>query len=124
MSRDIVDSGRSSMMGHVEGPRDRPVRRPPGPHESASRPLAAHYRIRYDTVDRHGKLTLRHGGTLHHLGIGRANGRTPALILVDHTHATVTNRHTGEILGTYSIDPDRNYWPKQTEEPDQRPDSS
>lgn len=90
----------------------------------AAAPLAAHYRIRYDTVDRHGKLTLRHGGTLHHLGVGRKNGRTPALILVDDTHATVTNRHTGEVLGTYPIDPTKNYWPKQKEGPDQRPGPS
>ena len=88
----------------------------------ANAPLSTHYRIRYDMVDRHGKLTLRHAGTLHHLGVGRKNGRTPALILVDDTHVTVTNRNTGEILGTYLIDPTKNYWPK-TEEPGQRPGS-
>ena len=90
----------------------------------SSAPLAAHYRVRYDTIDRHGKVTLRHAGTLHHLGVGRGNGRTPALILVDHHEVTVTNRNTGEILGTYLIDPTRNYWPKKQEKPDQRPGSS
>ena len=90
----------------------------------ASAPLGAHYRVRYDTVDRHGKLTLRHAGELHHLGVGRGHGRTPALILVDDQHVTVTHRHTGEILGSYLIDPDNNYWPKQKEEPGQGPDSS
>lgn len=90
----------------------------------ANAPLAAHYRIRYDIIDRHGKLTLRHAGTLHHLGVGRSNSRTPALILIDNTHVTVTNKHTGEILGTYLINPTKNYWPKQTEKPDHRPGSS
>ena len=51
-----------------------------------------------------GTLTLRHAGTLHHLGVGRGHGRTPALILVDATTVTVPN--TGEILGTYLINPD------------------
>ena len=86
-------------------------------------PPAGHYRVRIDTIDRHGKLTLRHAGQLHHLGLGRRHGGTPVLILIDKTHATVTNRHTGEVLGSYLIDPDKNYWPKQQEEPDHRPDS-
>ena len=86
-------------------------------------PPGTHFRIRTDTIDRHGKVTIRHAGMLHHLGVGRAHGGTPALILIDATHATVTGRDTGEILGTYRIDPDHNYWPKQ-EKPGQRPGSS
>jgi len=82
-----------------------------------------HFRIRTDTIDRHGKVTIRHAGALHHLGVGRAHGGTPVLILIDTTDATVTGRDTGEVLGTYRIDPDHNYWPKQ-EKPDQRPGSS
>jgi hypothetical protein len=45
------------------------------------------FRIRHGTVDQFGKLTLRHGSRLHHLGIGR-------------THAPLSSHH---------IDPDRNY---------------
>src|SRR4051812_39079705 len=41
-----------------------------------------HFRIRHDTVDQFGKLTLRYGSRLHHLGIGRQHGGTPVLILV------------------------------------------
>lgn len=90
----------------------------------ATAPLSAHYRVRIDTVDRHGKITLRHAGILHHLGIGRRYSGTPALILIDEYEATVTHRTTGEVLGAYLINPTTNYWPKQKEEPDHRPGSS
>jgi transposase InsO family protein len=84
-------------------------------------PLGAHFRIRIDTVDQHGKLTLRRAGRLHHLGVGRRHRGSPALILVDQDRVTVTHRDTGEILGTYKINPDNNYWPDQNKEPGQRP---
>jgi hypothetical protein len=29
-------------------------------------------------VDNHGKLTLRHAGRLHHIGVGRTHARTPS----------------------------------------------
>jgi hypothetical protein len=35
------------------------------------------FRIRHGTVDQFGKLTLRHGSRLHHLGIGRTHAYTP-----------------------------------------------
>jgi hypothetical protein len=83
----------------------------------ATAPLSAHYRVRIDTVDRHGKITLRHAGILHHLGIGRQYSGTPALILIDEYEATVTHRTTGEVLGAYLINPTTNYWPKQKKSP-------
>lgn len=39
----------------------------------AGQPRSAHYRVRHDTIDRFGKLTLRRAGKLHHLDIGRAH---------------------------------------------------
>ena len=36
-----------------------------------------HFRIRHDTIDQFGKLTLRYGSRLHHLGTGKTNARTP-----------------------------------------------
>ena len=35
-----------------------------------------HFRIRNDVVDKHGKLSLRYNGSIHHIGIGRAYSRT------------------------------------------------
>src|SRR5450756_17444 len=57
--------------------------------------IAGHYRLRFDIVDRFGKLTLRRAGRLHHLGIGTTHARTPALILTDETTTTVIDRTTG-----------------------------
>ncbi|WP_255546733.1 IS481 family transposase, partial [Glaciihabitans sp. dw_435] len=54
-----------------------------------------HYRVRYDVVDKFGKLTLRHAGTLHHLGVGRSHGGTPVMILVTEHDVTVAHHTTG-----------------------------
>jgi transposase InsO family protein len=88
-----------------------------------SKPLSAHYRIRRDIVDQFGKLTLRRAGKLHHLGVGHDHARKPVLILTDATQATVTDQHTGEILGTYDINPSRNYWANKTKKPGRWPGS-
>jgi transposase InsO family protein len=53
-----------------------------------------HFRIRHDIVDQFGKLTLRHGSRLHHLGIGRTHAHTPVLILVTATTVTVISKTT------------------------------
>lgn len=84
-------------------------------------PLNAHYRVRHDTIDQFGKLTLRRAGKLHHLGIGRHYAKHEVLILVDEHEVTVTNQTTGEILGTYDINPDRNYWANKTKKPGRWP---
>ena len=83
--------------------------------------LGTHYRIRHDTIDQFGKLTLRRAGQLHHLGVGRNHAKRDVLILIDKYEATVTDRATGEILGTYDINPHRNYWPNKTKKPGRWP---
>ena len=89
----------------------------------ANKPLTTHYRVRFDIVDQFGKLTLRRAGKLHHLGVGRQHARKTVLILSDAHEATITDQATSEIIGTYDINPDRNYWPNKTKEPGQRPGS-
>jgi hypothetical protein len=69
------------------------------------------------TVDQFGKLTLRHGSRLHHLGIGRAHAATPVLILVTTTTITVVSKNRHRVLSSHHIDPDRNYWRNQTKNP-------
>lgn len=76
--------------------------------------LDAHYRVRHDIVDQFGKLTLRRAGNLHHLGVGRNHAHKPVLILTDNQTVTITHQTTGEILGTYDINPNHNYWPNKT----------
>jgi hypothetical protein len=70
-----------------------------------------HHRVRTDRVDADGKLTLRIGGKLHHIGIGRTHARTPVLMLVQDLHVRVISGATGELIRELTIDPARNYQP-------------
>lgn len=69
------------------------------------------WRVRYDTIDHDGKITLRHHGRLLHLGIGRAHNRTDVICLVHNNDASVIT-HDGEILGDYTLNPEKSYQPK------------
>ncbi len=74
-------------------------------------------RLRSDIVDHYGKLTLRHGSRLHHLGIGRGHASTPALILVTATTVTVITKTGHHIIASHHIDPDHHYWPNKQKNP-------
>lgn len=71
----------------------------------------AHYRVRHDTVDQFGKLTLRHASRLHHIGIGRRHARKPVLVLVKDLHVRITT-DAGEVLRDFQLDPTRDYQPQ------------
>jgi transposase InsO family protein len=75
--------------------------------------LTTHYRVRFDTIDKFGKLTLRRPGQIHHLGIGIKFAGIPVMMLVDETDVTVTHLKTGEVISSHVIDDNHNYWPKQ-----------
>ena len=78
----------------------------PGDH-----PPGSDHRVRTDRVDADGKLTLRHHGRLHHIGIGRTHARTPVLMLVHDLHVRVVNAATGELIRELELNPDRDYQP-------------
>jgi hypothetical protein len=71
----------------------------------------SHDRLRHDRVDSSGVVTLRVGGRLHHIGIGRTHARTHVLLLVHDLHVCVVNATTGELLRDLVIDPSRDYQP-------------
>jgi transposase InsO family protein len=84
--------------------------------------IDGHYRIRHDIVGNTGTVTLRHGGTLHHIGIGRTHARTHIIMLIDNLDIRIVNPATGELLRHITLDPKRNYQPqpkqnKKTPEP-------
>jgi transposase InsO family protein len=83
-----------------------------------------HFRIRHDTVDQFGKLTLRYGSRLHHLGIGRHHAGTPVLILVATQTITVISKTGHQLIASHHIDPDRNYWRNQQKTPGRWPGRS
>jgi transposase InsO family protein len=76
-----------------------------------------HWRIRTDRIDQFGKLTLRYNGQLRHIGIGRVHARKHVLMLINEREVTITELGTGEILRELTIDPTRNYQPRQKKTP-------
>ncbi len=67
-----------------------------------------HYRVRYDTVDRLGKVTLRYDSKLHHIGLGaRHRGKAIVLFVADRDVRVVTE--DGELLRQLTLDPTRDY---------------
>jgi transposase InsO family protein len=76
-----------------------------------------HWRRRIDRVDQFGKLTLRHAGRLHHIGIGRTHAAIPVLMLIHDAEVTISNAVTGEIIRELTIDPTRDYQPRQRKTP-------
>jgi transposase InsO family protein len=70
-----------------------------------------HERVRHDTIDTSGVVTLRVNGRLHHIGIGRTHARTHVILLVQDLHVRVVDTTTGELLRELTIDPRRDYQP-------------
>ena len=70
-----------------------------------------HHRVRSDVIAASGTVTLRTGGKLYHLGIGRIHAGTRVLILVQDLHIRIINAATGELLRELMLDTSRNYQP-------------
>lgn len=71
-----------------------------------------HWRIRFDTIDTSGKVSLRWAGRLQHLGIGRAWKHTPITVLNAGNDVIVTTR-TGELLAEFTLNPNLDYHPRK-----------
>ena len=99
-------------------------RRTPATVHAATPPAApsinvagTHYRIRFDHIDASGVITIRHAGTLRHLGIGRAHKHKPVMVLVAGPNTMIIDRTTSEILAEHTIEPGRDYHPKKPQKP-------
>jgi transposase InsO family protein len=79
----------------------RPKATPTGTHNP-------HLRVRRDRINT-GNVTLRIGGQLHPIGLGRTLDRTPVIMLIDDLDVRVIHATTGEIIRTLTIDPNRLY---------------
>jgi hypothetical protein len=83
----------------------------------AARPKAApsdrsadtHHRVRADRVGANGVVTLRHGGRLYHIGIGRTHAGTHILLLVQDLHIRIIGAAPGELLRELTLDPAHNH---------------
>jgi transposase InsO family protein len=68
-----------------------------------------HDRIRHDRIDKSGKITLRHGGTLYSIGIGRTHARTRVIVLVQDRDIRIIDAATGELLRELVLDTTQRY---------------
>ncbi len=68
-----------------------------------------HDRLRRDRVDKSGKITLRHGGQLYSIGIGRTHARTRVIVLVHDLEIRIIDATTGELLRELTLDPSTRY---------------
>lgn len=78
-------------------------------------------RVRRDIIDTDGKLTLRHNGRLHHIGIGRTHARTPILMLINGLHIRIIHATTGELIRELILNPAVDYQPRGVRKPRPKP---
>ena len=85
--------------------------RPKAAPSTDAREHDTHHRVRHDTIDTSGVVTLRVAGRLHHIGVGRTHARTHVLLLIDDLHVRVIAATTGELLRDLILDPTKDYQP-------------
>jgi transposase InsO family protein len=78
-------------------------------------------RVRRDVVDAAGKLTLRHNGRLHHIGIGRTHARTPILMLINGLQIRIIHATTGELIRELVLNPAVDYQSRGVRKPRPKP---
>jgi transposase InsO family protein len=94
----------------------RPKATPTGSAQAEPQP-----RVRRDVVDTDGKLTLRHAGRLHHIGIGRTHARTPILMLINGCDIRIIHATTGEIIRELILNPAVDYQAQGVRKPRPKP---
>jgi transposase InsO family protein len=87
---------------------DRDRARPTGPQIV----VGAGVRVRRDRIDKVGRVTLRHRGRLHHIGVGRLHKGARVIVLVDGLDVRIVS-DAGEHLRHLTLDPTRDYQPQE-----------
>lgn len=83
--------------------------RPKASPTPGGREADSHDRVRHDKVDKSGKVTLRHGGRLYSIGVGRTHARTHVLLLVQDLDIRIIDAATGELLRELVLDTSKRY---------------
>jgi hypothetical protein len=68
-----------------------------------------------------GKVSIRHAGRMHHLGIGITRAGSEILAATDPASVTAGELRTGEVLSVHDIDPARAYWRDKQKSPGRWP---
>jgi transposase InsO family protein len=74
--------------------------------------IPAHCRVRTDTIDAAGAITIRYNSRLHHIGLGKRRTGTKITVLIDDRDIRVLDRHTGQLIRKLVLDPTRDYQPR------------
>ena len=74
--------------------------------------IPAHCRVRTDTIDAAGAITIRYNSRLHHIGLGKRRTGTKVTVLIDDRDIRVLDRHTGQLIRKLVLDPTRDYQPR------------
>lgn len=82
------------------------------PKASPANRTDTHDRVRRDRVDTTGALSLRLGGRLHHIGVGRTHAGTRVTMLIQDLNIRIINAATGELIRQLTLDPTRDYQPR------------
>jgi transposase InsO family protein len=75
-------------------------------------PIPAHCRVRQDTIDTGGSVTLRYRSKLYHIGAGRRHAGTKVTILIADLSVRILTRD-GTPLRQLTLDPARNHQPQR-----------
>jgi len=70
-----------------------------------------HDRVRYDKVDKAGKITWRYNGQMYSIGIGRTHTGTRVIVLAQDLEIRVIDAATGELLRELVLDTSTRYQP-------------
>jgi transposase InsO family protein len=70
-----------------------------------------HARVRHDKVDKTGKVTLRHGGRLYSIALGRAWTGTEVTMRIHGLNIRITTRKSSQLIRQLTLDPNRRYQP-------------
>ncbi len=74
--------------------------------------IPAHCRVRTDTIDAAGVITIRYNSRLHHIGLGKRRTGTKVTVLINDRDIHVLDRHTGQLIRKLVLDPTRDYQPR------------
>jgi hypothetical protein len=105
-------AGQTSTAAYQARPKATPI---------GSTPAEPQARIRRDVVDSGGKLTLRHAGRLHHIGVGRTHARIPIQMLINGQQIRIIHAITGEIIRQLILNPAVDYQPRGVRKPRKYP---
>jgi hypothetical protein len=86
-----------------------------------SSPSQPQPRVRRDIIDTDGKLSLRHNGRLHHIGVGRTHARTPILMLINGLDIRIIHATTGQIIRELILNPSVDYQTRGVRKPRNKP---